>query len=191
MNDDKLMQYVAGDAITVWNKAKKPLDNFLKLTSRKPVAESIKKNKFANNASYLEIGHIEAKLDQIYHGLWSVENLKIQQMINGVAVNLDLKVFHPVANVWLIRSGVAFKEFQLKQSTTEPSPANLSSKALERDVPIAAAEAFKNAAKKLGNAFGRHLNRDFKFDHTPDENIIEKIFGKEANPTPEGKEAQP
>ncbi len=176
---DKIMEYVAGQALDVWKQAKPALDNFLKETSHKPKAQVLKKNKFANNADYLEIGYIEAALDRIYHGLWSVENLKVQQMINGVTVSLDLRVFHPVANVWLTRAGVAFKQFQLKQGETNPSPENLSAKALERDVPIAAAEAFKNAAKKLGNAFGRHLNRGFQFEHMPDENIIDKIFGKE------------
>ena len=182
MSEKQLMQYVAGEAVDIWQKAKLPLDNFLKETSKKPKKEQVKKNQFANNSEYLEVGYIEAALDRIYHGLWTVENMKVQQMINGVSVNLELKVFHPVANVWLTRAGVAFKEFQLKKGADEPTPANLSSKALERDVPIAAAEAFKNAAKKLGNSFGRHLNRGFQFEHIPGENIIEKIFGKETQP---------
>lgn len=174
--DNKIMQYVSSGAVDVWNDAKAPLDNFLNETSKKPNSKLIKQNKFAGNSSYLEIGYIEAKLDQIYHGLWTWENVKVQQMINGVAVTGELKVFHPVASTWITRTGVGFKEFQLKKGANEPTPVNLSSKALERDVPIANASAFKNAAKMIGNTFGRHLNREFKHDHYADEKLIDRIF---------------
>lgn len=176
MSDKNIMQYVANDATELWGAAKPPLDNFLKETSKKPRAELIKKNKFAGNSNYLEIGYLEAKLDQLFHGLWSFEIKGVQQMINGVCVYADLKVFHPVASTWLTRSGIGFKQYQLSAGETDPSPANLSKKALERDVPIASAEAFKNACKKLGNAFGRHLNREFKHDHAADDKIMERIF---------------
>ena len=170
------MQYVANDATEIWKQAKAPLDNFLKETSKKPNPKLLKKNQFAGNSTYLEIGYIQAKLDQVYHGLWSWEAEKPQTMINGVQVTGHLKVYHPVASVWLTRSGIAFKQFQLSKGKSDPSPENLSSKALERDVPIAEAEALKNAAKKLGNTFGRHLNRGFNYGHVPDEDIIDRVF---------------
>ena len=181
MGNENIMKVISSEAETFWHEAKKPLDNFLKETSRKPQERLIKKNKFAGDSEYLEIGYLEAKLDQVYMGLWSVENMNVQQMINGVCVHLDLKVFHPVAGVWLTRSGVGFKEFQLKSGMTEPSPANLSAKALQRDVPIAAAEAFKNSCKKLGNVFGRHLNRGFQAEHHEDVNVMSRIFGEKVD----------
>lgn len=179
MGNENLMKYTSAEAVETYKLAKKPLDNFLKETSKKPADRLIKKNQFANNAEYLEIGYIEAKLDQIYLGLWSWENVKVQQMINGVQVCGDLRVFHPIACTWITRSGIAFKEFQLKKGERDPSPVNLSSKALERDIPIASSEAFKNAAKKLGNIFGRHLNRGFKSEHFADENLMNRIFNEE------------
>lgn len=179
--EKEIMKYISGEAVDVWKTAKIPLDNWLKETSKKPKDSAIKKNKYANNANYLEIGYIEAQLDRLYHGLWSFELQDAKQMVNGVAVIGHLKVFHPVAAVWLTRSGVGFKEFQLKSGSTDPTPDNLSNKALERDIPIAAAEAFKNAAKKFGNAFGRHLNRDFQFDHVPNKDIIKDVFGEKEN----------
>ncbi len=178
-NDSKdIMQYAAHDGMEIWRQAKAPLDNFMKEIGNKPKADLIKKNKFANNASYLEIGYLEAKLDQIYHGLWNWDIDHSEQMVNGVSVRGTLSVFHPVAQTWIRRSGIAFKEFQLKKGETEPAPANMSSKAGERDIPIAAAEAFKNAAKKLGNTFGRHLNRQFKYDYVADGKIMERILGE-------------
>jgi len=174
--DEKIMKYVAEDAINNWEAAKLPLDNFLKELSTKPKTAAIKTNKFAGNSKYLEIGYIEAQLDRKTHGLWNWENVTATQMINGVAVTGDLRFFHPIASVWITRSGVGFKQFQLSKGKTDPSPENLSAKALERDIPIAAAEAFKNAAKKLGNTFGRSLNRDFKHDHVADDGILDRIF---------------
>jgi hypothetical protein len=179
MGNENIMKIISSEAETFWHEAKKPLDNFLKETSRKPADRLIKKNKFAGDSEYLEIGYLQAKLDQVYMGLWQWENIRVETMINGVCVYGDLKVFHPVAGVWLTRSGVGFKEFQLKSGMTEPSPANLSSKALQRDVPIAEAEGFKNACKKLGNVFGRHLNRNFKAEHQDDPNVMSRIFGDE------------
>lgn len=184
MTTDKkdIMQYAATEGTAIWQEAKKPLDNFMKEIGKKPKKELIQANKFANNAAYLEIGYIEGKLDQVYHGLWNWDIEGVQQMINGVEVHGTLSVFHPVAQTWLRRSGIAFKEYQLRKGESDPAPANLSPKAGERDVPIAAAEAFKNAAKKLGNTFGRHLNRKFKYDYVGDKNLIDRIFntGEEA-----------
>ena len=153
-----------------------PLDNFLKRLSRKPKDALIKKNKFANNAEYLEIGYLQSELDRVYHGLWSWEIESQQTVINGVSIVGTLSVFHPILNHWIKRSGVGFKEFQLSAGKSVPAPENLSKKALERDTPIANAEAFKNACKTLGNAFGRHLNRKFQFEHIPDENIIDDLL---------------
>ena len=173
---DNIMQYAAGEALNIWEAAKDPLNNFLKETSKKPNPKLIKENKYAGNSKYLEIGYIEAKLDQVYHGLWSWEIKHAEQIINGVMIYGDLKVFHPVAQVWIVRSGIGFKEFQLSKGETERTPQNLSEKALERDVPIAAAEAFKNASKKIGNTFGRHLNREFKYGHAEDKEFINRIY---------------
>lgn len=156
--------------------AKPILDNFLKRLSKQLNPKAIKKNQFANDAEYLEIGYIQAELDRVFHGLWSWNINQTTQMINGVQITGTLKVFHPIINSWIERSGVGFKEFQLKKDMTIPTPENLSKKALERDVPIANAEAFKNAAKTLGNAFGRGLNRKFNFEHQPDNDIINNLM---------------
>ena len=48
---------------------------------------------------------------------------------------------------------------------------------MDRDPGRAEAYCLKNAASKLGNAFGRGLNRDFNFEHQADNEIVNKIFG--------------
>jgi len=152
------------------------LDGFLKRVSKKPDPKNIKKNAFANNAEYLEIGYIQAELDRVYAGLWEWKIDKIEHLINGCLVYGTLSVFNPIANAYIKRSGVGFKQYQMKAGTTDPTPANLSPKALERDVPIANAEAMKNAAKTIGNAFGRGLNRKFNFEHCPDIDILNNLI---------------
>lgn len=152
------------------------LNNFVKELGRTPPETRLKKNKFANNAKYLEIGYLEFMLDRKFLGLWSLKVDSITPMVNAVACTVTLSVYHPVAKCWIHRSGVAAHEFQLRSGVHDPSPENLSAKALERDVPIAKAEAFKNAVKSLGNTFGRSLNRDFNADYVPDENLIGRIL---------------
>lgn len=173
MNDLKKFSEKSLDNIKgFWNEMKPAFDSFSKKTGRKPKQQVIKKNKFANNAEYLEIGYLEMQLDRIFHGQWHFTVDKTELLLNAIQVTGTLSVFHPVSGVWIKRSGVAAKQVQLKSGKTEYLPENLSSKALERDVPIAKAEAFKNAVKSLGNAFGRHLNRKFNVEFIEDKEDI-------------------
>lgn len=158
-----------------WDSHKDTLNLFLKKTGTKPKESNLKTNKFANNSKYLEIGYLEMQLDRIFYGLWSLKIIDCKQILNSVQVTVELSVFHPIALTWIARTGIGAKEIQLKKDTRDFVAENLSSKCLERDIPIAKAEAFKNACKSLGNSFGRHLNRDFNFDYIEDK---EDIFSK-------------
>lgn len=155
-----------------WESHKKLFDDFLKKTGTKPKESVLRVNKYANNAKYLEIGYLEMQLDRLFHGLWSLKTIECKQILNSVYVTVELSVFHPVALTWITRTGIGAKEIQLKKDTKDFIAENLSSKCLERDIPIAKAEAFKNACKSLGNSFGRHLNRDFNFDYIEDKEDI-------------------
>lgn len=154
------------------------LNAFQRELGKTPDKRHWRQNQFANNANYLEIGFLEMMLDRKYLGLWSLKVDEVAPLVNAVRVTVTLSVFHPVAKVWIHRSGLAAKEFQLKQGVRDPLPENLSAKALERDVPIAKAEAFKNAVKSLGNTFGRSLNRKFNADFVEDEGLINRILPK-------------
>ena len=154
------------------------LNAFQKELGKTPDKRHWKQNQFANNSNYLEIGFLEMMLDRKYFGLWSLKVDEVAPLVNAVRVTVTLSVFHPVGRVWIHRSGIAAKEFQLKAGARDPLPENLSAKALERDVPIAKAEAFKNAVKSLGNTFGRSLNRKFDSDFVPDDGLINRILPK-------------
>ena len=161
-----------------WNTHKSKFDDFAKKLGTKPKDTQLRTNKFANNAKYLEIGYLEMQLDRLFHGLWSLKVDDTKQVLNSVQVTVTLSVFNPVAQIWIHRSGIGAKEIQLKKDTKDFIAENLSSKCLERDIPIAKAEAFKNACKSLGNSFGRHLNRDFDYDFIPDVNDVFSIKTK-------------
>jgi len=162
-----------------FKEIKSELDNFMKEIGVKGNVKFEKTKPFANNSKYYEIGYLETQLDRKFSGLWSIHNQQVHFDITGITVSLELRVFNPVAHVWINRTGIAHKDFQLSKGQTEINTANLSKKALERDIPIAAAQAFKNACQKLGNLFGRHLNRDLQADFQSDENMTKRIFEKE------------
>jgi len=156
------------DVHQFWEDFKDSFDDFSKKIGTTPKASNIKNNPYANNSKYLEIGFIEMQLDRIYHGQWSFEVTEVKLLLNAIQVTGHLSVLHPVSGTWIKRSGISAKECQLKKGSTSIGVESLSSKAMERDVPIAKAEAFKNACKSLGNAFGRSLNRNFNHDFIPD-----------------------
>ena len=107
---------------------------------------------------------------------WVVDG--VQMMANGVVVNGTLTVY-TYAGTKIARSGVSGVEIQLKKGSKEFNPFNINQKAMDRDPGRAEAYALKNAAAKLGNAFGRNLNRDFEHGHIADNNILDKIYGED------------
>ena len=159
---------------SIVNEVKKQMDQIYSILSKNPSLKSIKTNKYANNSKYLEIGYIESQLDRLFLS-WDWEVLSVQLIANGIVVNGKLTVLTHNMNR-ITRSGVAGVEIQTKQGATSLNVDNMSAKAMDRDPGRAEAYALKNAAAKLGNAFGRSLNRDFKFEHIADESITDRIF---------------
>lgn len=156
---------------------KHTMDNVYKVLSTKPDPKNIKTNKYANNAKYLEIGYIEAQLDRLFLS-WDWEVNSVQNVANGIVVIGKLTVLTLTGNK-ITRSGVAGVEIQTKVGATTLTPDAIASKAMDRDPGRAEAYALKNAASKLGNAFGRGLNRDFNYEHIPDEKITDRIFNNQ------------
>lgn len=143
---------------------------------RKKLADPIdpKIVKKLRGIKYVPIEVIEQRLDTIYNGLWSVENLHYSVEINSVVVSLDLKVFHPVARVWMTRSGIASIPVQVdagdKSANPIPKPT-----ALQKNMPAAKAIAVKNAAQSLGRHFGRNLNRSWDVPHKDTESVFDDV----------------
>ena len=138
------------------NAAIEKLQMFL---NREPKADTVKINSMANNSKYLPIAEVERTLDEVYSGLWSTVNFRWEVVANEIVGSIDLKVINPANGFELVRTGVASVMIQIERGK-EVNVINKIKNTLVKDFPHLKAECIKNAAKSLGVAFGRNLNRD-------------------------------
>lgn len=150
----------------------KKVEEFMMFLQKKPPQNEVKTNKLANGSQYLPINYVERRLDEIYSGLWQTANFKFEVIVNEIVGQIDLMVFHPTAEVWLTRTGVASKMIQQKKDSDISDVSAKIKNALEKMAPALKSECIKNAAKSLGVNFGRNLNRgqDDKY-HTLTEEV--------------------
>lgn len=111
---------------------------------------------------YLPISYIQTTLDEIFPGTWYDENFKSSVIGNEIVGQIDLVVMHPITGQWIRHTGAAAAMIR-QTSGAQITDINAKIKnALEGDYPHLASDCLKNAAKKLGKAFGRDLNRKFE-----------------------------
>ena len=146
----------------------KQADEFMKMVSAKPSTKAIKKNPFANNAEYVEVGYMEMKLDQITRGLWNSEVIDTKIMGNSICCTVRVRFFHWHFKTWLHRDGVGACPIEVKKGASPVDFSQISAKAIQKNLPVARTEAFKNACKSIGNLFGRHPNREFQHEYQPE-----------------------
>jgi hypothetical protein len=124
------------------------LQSFISSLNASPDPNAIFTSERADDAQYLPISHVQMKLDEKYIGLWNFE-LKTWEIVgNEIAGTGILEVFHPVARIWIRRSGAA----------------GVPLGNMAQCLPHLSSEVEKNAAKQLGKMFGRDLNRKLE-DH--------------------------
>lgn len=139
----------------------KSIESFQAELNKQPAKGDIKSQKLGGKeVGYLPIGLIEKYLDEMFSGLWSIENVNYQVVINSIAVSLDLKVFNPVSQIWITRSGVGAVKIQLNKDAKSLDVEQIKADAIQKGLPSAKAFALKNAAQSLGELFGRNINRD-------------------------------
>jgi len=166
--DDKLQRIQE-----IQSAEQKSIENFQMLLNAYPEKDKILKNAMAKGAEYLPIQEIENLLDSYYEGLWNISNLKWSVVANEICGTLELSVFHPVAKVWITRTGSASVMIMTKQG----QPATIENKiqnCLVSMFPKLKSECTKNAAKSLGVIFGRALNRGKDDDYTYLTEIVEQ-----------------
>ena len=147
------------------------IEAFLKVVNIAPRKREIAVNKMAGNSRYLPVSFVQMKLDEFFFGLWSWEVVDVKVVANEILVWGNLKVYHPKAQVWLNRSGTGATMIQMKSDRNGGNGdiTDIGQKiknTLVKDFPHAESEALKNAAKKLGKAFGRDLNRKLEDQYT-------------------------
>ena len=150
--------------------------NFNSRLHREPAPESLDKTP-DGRAQTVTISHIEMSLDENFFGLWETENFRWSQIGNEVLGAIDLKVWHPVVNGWLKRTGAASIVImvdrapdgmtQTEKNQWAMNPSNKKPNALDMAFPKLKAECLKNAAQSLGKLFGRDLNRKKQDGYNP------------------------
>lgn len=148
------------------------LEQFMSRLNEQPDASEIKVNDKANNSKYIPISFLMNKLDEIFLGLWQFTLIREQVIANEIIGVGVLKVFHPIANVWIERTGSASVMIQQMSKDRGGSGriSNIDDKiknTLVKDFPHLESECIKSAAKKLGKIFGRDLNREFTDIYSP------------------------
>ncbi len=144
------------------------LQNFTSLLNKPPDPKKVQINKLANNSKYLPISSVQAKLDQLFFGLWETKNFKWERIANEIVGSLELSVYHPVIKQWVTKNGAGATVIQqVKDTPINEIGTHKHKNTLVKDFPHMEAECIKNAAKKFGKAFGRDLNRDFEDLYVP------------------------
>lgn len=94
---------------------------------------------------FIPISIIEALLDAVFGGSWSFD-FDRETFGKGYVIGKGRLMYqHPVTGMWITKSGTA---------------GMVLSKEITMDYPRIEAAVLLNAAKKIGRAFGRDLNRD-------------------------------
>jgi hypothetical protein len=166
------------------------LQKFVKLTNKMPDQHEIMVNQHAGGTQYLPISYLEMGLDEIFFGLWETVNFKWERMGNEIVGSLDLRVFHPVANIWITRTGASATMIRLKKDSKSYELENKITNALEMDFPHLKADCLRNAVQSLGKLFGRDLNRKFTDIYKPLIHQHEIEAGRETSATIQQSEMQ-
>lgn len=133
---------------------KKNLERFLKLLNRRPAGVAKQEN-----YEYIPIDVVETRLDQLFFGLWQTTNFHWNVISNELVGSIDLQVYHPIAKIWITKTGVAGKVIMQDKDASILDAGAKKKNALELNFPTLKSDCIKNACKSLGGAFGRKLNR--------------------------------
>lgn len=148
------------------------LEAFVGELQKNPPKNEVLINKMANNSKYLPISFVQMKLDEYFGGLWETRNFETKTVANEIVGSIELRVFHPVAKEWITRIGAAAVMIQFKSKSNGGSDDitdinNKIKNTLVKDYPHLLSECLKNAARSLGVAFGRDLNREHTDTYSP------------------------
>jgi hypothetical protein len=131
----------------------------LNLLLNQPVPPTwVKDHPFANNVKYIPIGRIEFLLTRIFQH-WKVEILSEGVMFQSVYVKIRLHYLNPVTGEWSFHDGLGAVGVQTDKGESASNLAAIKQDAIMKALPAAESYAIKDAAEKLGELFGKNLNR--------------------------------
>lgn len=144
------------------------LQNFVTILSKIPDHKELEKTP-DGKAFYLPVDFIETSLDELFYGLWETKSFEWKAIANEITASITLRVFHPVAKVWIERIGAASIAIMVDKAPSDLTGqdknrwaldiGNKKPNALDMGLPKLKTDCVKNAALSFGNTFGRNINR--------------------------------
>jgi hypothetical protein len=138
---------------------------------------------------YIPIERIEWLLTRIFIR-WHVEVKTVQLIANSVQVTIRLHYQDVVTKEMLWQDGIGAVALQIDANAGAIEFNKIKSSAVQMAAPSAETYAVKDAAEKIGNLFGKDINRATRIDYTnlidsipkeAKEEKIKKIFEDELN----------
>lgn len=131
----------------------------LNLLLNQPVPDKwIKDHPFARNVKYIPIEKIEFLLTRIFQE-WRVEILSEGPLFQSVYVKVRLHYKNPLSGEWSFHDGLGAVGVQTDAGKPASDLAAIKQDAIMKALPAAESYAIKDAAEKLGELFGKNLNR--------------------------------
>ena len=140
-------------------------DKFLAIVNQEPPKEWVKNHPMAKNVKYLPIDKVELMLTKIFQQ-WRVEILREGQLLNSVYAAVRLHYKHPI-NGWTSQDGLGAVGVQTERDAKASDMSAILSDGVMKGLPAAESYAVKDAAEKIGNLFGKNLNRKDTLDFSP------------------------
>ncbi len=151
------------------------LQRFLELTNSAVEESKLQPHPIVKDCKYLPISFMEMSLDELFYGHWDTVNFHWQVIANEIVASIELKVLHPLSQMWITRTGAgaiqvmcdAIPEDEKKKMTRQEK--NSWAINLDNKKPGALtnggfaklkADCFKNACISLGKYLGRDVNRE-------------------------------
>jgi hypothetical protein len=153
--DPKIIKWNDLESMELSDKGKKAIRNFILNQPARP--EWIRKHPVYKN-DYLPIDKVEFMLTILF-GTWRVEIKSVFQIVNSVCVTIRLYYWNSDREDFDWQDGAGACPMQVDSGSKATEQINLKGNAVMLAVPIAETNAVKDAADKIGKAFGRDLNR--------------------------------
>lgn len=166
MQTTDLVKFNEADTLDIPRASIQALEGFNRMLNEAPDEKEIKTNKFAGNSKYLPISFVQMKLDEIFVGLWRTKNFSYTVIANELVGRVTLEYFHPFAKMWIEREGAAAVMIQQSSGADLTDISAKIKNTLGKDHPHLLASCICNAARSIGKAFGRDINRKEEDEYT-------------------------
>ena len=128
------------------------------LLNQPPNPKWIKDHPFSKGVKYIPIQKIEYLLTRLFLK-WRVEVKQIQTIANSCVVTIRLHYQNIENNEWSWQDGIGATPIQTEKDAGAMEWDKVRTDSVMKAAPAAETYAVKDAAEKIGNLFGKDLNR--------------------------------